>query len=235
MDNAGLTSTRVDVLRGDAMLEVTQLFKENNIQVGSDNATTTIGKQGLYEFDADRQRVAVFDGKAVVNEGDQHVDLKKGRETYVNAPLHAQSFDRNQHDELYNWSNVRSEYLAEAAAQSARTYVVNGGGWYGPGWYWNPWWSMYSFIPGDGILYSPFGWGYYSPGFVYAAPIYGFSRGRFATGGRVIVPGARAQAFHSSPAFSSPANGFARSAPAVRNSGGVGGGVGGGFHGGGRR
>ena len=48
--------------------------------------------------------------------------------------------------------------------QSARTVFVGGGSyWDGPGWYWNPYWDMYGFIPGDGIWYSPFGWPFYSP------------------------------------------------------------------------
>jgi hypothetical protein len=198
MDNPGLTNTRVAVLKGQAMLEVTELFKQNNIQVGEDGATTTVEKRGLYEFDANRQLVAVEDGKAVVTEGDQHVNLKKGKETYL-AQLHAQSFDTKQHDDLYNWSNLRSEYLAEAEVQSARTYLV-GGGWVGPGWYWNPWWGMYSFVPGAGILYSPFGWGFYSPALVYAAPVY---RAGFVGRAAVVAPAVRAPAAPLARGFSS--------------------------------
>jgi hypothetical protein len=44
------------------------------------------------------------------------------------------------------------------------------GGWYAPGWDWDPYFSCYTFIPGDGIFYSPFGWGFYSPFFVGYAP-----------------------------------------------------------------
>ncbi|MBV8807880.1 MAG: hypothetical protein JO033_04325 [Acidobacteriaceae bacterium] len=54
------------------------------------------------------------------------------------------------------------------------------GGWYGPGWYWDPFWSGYAFLPASGFVYSPFGWGFYSPGFVYAAPLhYGFYGHRY--------------------------------------------------------
>ena len=52
---------------------------------------------------------------------------------------------------------------AEADADTARLYVNGGPGWYGAGWYWDPWFSAYTFIPGAGIFYSPFGWGFYSP------------------------------------------------------------------------
>ena len=60
---------------------------------------------------------------------------------------------------------------AEANIDTAQTVVVNGG-WYGPGWYWDPFWNFYSFLPGNGILYSPFGWGFYSPGWAWRAPHY---------------------------------------------------------------
>ena len=60
---------------------------------------------------------------------------------------------------------------------SARVYMVNPYGWYGSGWYWNPYFSMYSFVPGAGYLYSPFGYGFYSP--FYYAPIRIYRGGGF--------------------------------------------------------
>ena len=170
-----LTNTQVALVRGEAMVEVMQLYKDNNVRVLDNGASTLLEKNGLYAFDADRGRVAVYDGKARVFSEDQEVELKKGREAHVDGPLQSQKFNRDEHDSLYAWSNLRSEYLSEASAQSARTIVVNNG-FYGPGWYWNPWWSMYSFIPGDGFLYSPFGWGFYSPVYVYSAPGYFYHR-----------------------------------------------------------
>jgi hypothetical protein len=91
---------------------------------------------------------------------------------------------------------VRSEYSSQASLASARTLVVDGG-WWGPGWYWNPYWGMYSFVPG-GPLFSPFGWGFYSPRAFYGGGLgYGFrSYARPAYRGPVghaIVPHA---AFH---------------------------------------
>ena len=108
------------------------------------------------------------------------------------ASLKQSSFDRNQVDDLYHWSNLRSEYVSEANIDSARTYVVNPGLWYGSGWYWDPYFSFYSFFPGSGFLYSPFGWGFYSPwvapvviyrggGHVVTAPVRGTFRGGAAT------------------------------------------------------
>jgi hypothetical protein len=57
--------------------------------------------------------------------------------------------------------------LAEANVDAARRYAGASGFapyvWYGDGWYWNPWFSAYTFIPGDGIFFDPFSWGFCSP------------------------------------------------------------------------
>jgi hypothetical protein len=125
---------------------------------------------------------------------------------------------------LYRFSSLRSSYLADANVDSAHLYATGygfGPGWYGGGWYWNPWFSAYTFIPGDGIFYSPFGYGFYSPLWAYRAPY-------FWGGHHEFGPGYRSQAFRG---------GF-RGTPAhvgaVGGSGGFHGGtMGGGFHGGG--
>jgi len=175
LNSSGITDTEVELVHGEAMVEVAQLFKENDIRVSIDHAFTALEKPGLYAFNADQQMVRVFDGKAVVTSGDQNVELKKGHEVSLAGPLKAEKFDRkNSEDRLYAWSNLRSEYEAQASAQAARTIVVGGPGWYGPGWYWDPWWSMYGFVPGAGIVYSPFGWPFYSPVVVYRAPVFGY-------------------------------------------------------------
>jgi hypothetical protein len=192
MVSPGLTDTRVELLKGEAMVEAADVYKQNNIRVIEDGMPTTVDKKGLYRFDADHNTVAVLDGKATVQDNDKSVDVKSGHEVNLNGPPKAQKFDKNQaegQDQLYAWSSVRSQYLSDASAASARTYFVNGGGFYGPGWYWSPYWDMYSFIPGDGIFYSPFGFGYYSPfAAYYYAPVF-VGRGFY---GRPVAGGIRA-------------------------------------------
>lgn len=171
---AGLTDTRVELLRGKALVEAADLQRENNIQVLNDGSRTRLQKNGLYKFDADRGRIAVYNGKAEVWEGDNRVEVKKGKELQLSGPLKAEKFDRKETDSLYEWSSLRSRYLAEASAVTARTYVVNPAGWAGSGWYWNPWYHSYAFLPGDGFFASPFGgWGYYSP-YAYAPYAYAY-------------------------------------------------------------
>ena len=226
MDNAGLTSTEVELLHGQAMVEATDVHNANNIQIADRGSVTTVEKNGIYKFDADGGEIAVYDGKADVHEGDAHVDLKKGHETSL-AQLHAQKFDTKQTDDLYQWSSLRSQYLSEASIQSAQTVVVNNGFW-GGGWYWNPGWGFYSWLPGDGYFFSPFGWGFYAPRAVYLAPYrynYGYGSGYraptgFGRGSSETAPRASAPSSFGRPA----ASGF-------HGGGGFSGG--GGFHGGG--
>ena len=173
MVNPGLADTTVEILRGEVMVEATDVQRGNNIKIIDHGVTTRLDKNGLYSFQADQPQVAVYDGKATVIKGDQNQDLKKGKEEDL-AGLRVTKFDTKQGDELYRWSDLRSEYLSEASVSSARNYLV-GPGWYGAGWYWNPWYGYYSFLPGDGFLYSPFGWGFYGPRAVayYRGPVRG--------------------------------------------------------------
>jgi hypothetical protein len=187
MVSPALSDTRVELLRGEGMLEVAELFKDNHLTVLDHGASTLIEKPGLYAFNADNPRLSVFDGEALASNQDKQIKVKKGKEAALAGILHAQSFDRNHQDELYSWSRLRSEYAAQAGAEYAQTVVVAGGPWWGPGWYWDPWWGMYSYVPGGyGVLYSPFGWGFYSPFAIY--PGVGFVHGRFVGGGFAHAP-----------------------------------------------
>jgi hypothetical protein len=178
----GLTDIQLQVVRGDAMIEADNVVKGATMQIAMGNATAQIDKHGLYDFDANQNAVKVLDGKAKVLEASNVKEIGKDHEILLadNPKLKAQDFDKKtaESDPLYVWSSARSQAEAQENVKLASTIVVNGG-WYGPGWYWDPFWASYAFVPGAGFLYSPFGWGFYSPGFVYAAPIY---RGYYAHG-----------------------------------------------------
>jgi hypothetical protein len=180
MISPGLADTQVDLTKGSAMLEVDELFKENDMSVVVDGATTRVEKQGLYDFNAGPPSVKVLDGKAVTYEGDQHVDLKKGHEVLLAAgqPLTAHKFDKTEieNDPLYRWSDLRSEYATNSNVQEANALWAMGG-WWGPGWYWDPFWMDFAWMPGWGFGWGPFGWPFFSPWAVGWAPYYGFGVG----------------------------------------------------------
>jgi len=175
MISPGLADTQVELLHGSALMEVDQLYKENDLSVVVDGSTTKIEKQGLYEFQAEPAAVRVIDGQAAVYEGTAHVTVKKGHEASLanGQPLKSHGLNQEavESDPLYRWSKLRGEYEADANLNAAYMVGVTGG-WYGPGWYWDPFWGFYSFLPGAGFFYSPFGWGFYSPGWVLGHPYY---------------------------------------------------------------
>jgi hypothetical protein len=192
MVSPSLTNTEVVLNQGQAMVEVAEIYKQNLLQVQEDGATTQLLKNGLYAFDANNGDVKVFKGEALVQDGDRQVKVKEGHELELRntGSLKAAKFDKNsfEQSDLYRFSALRSQYLAEANVNEARLYIDGGPDWFGPGWYWDPFFTAYTWIPGGGIFYSPFGWGFYSPLWVgyapYYAPFYGGGYPYWAAGHR---------------------------------------------------
>jgi len=180
MISPGLADTVVELEKGRASVEVLDIHKENNISVHQEGASTKVLKNGLYEFDADHNLVRVFKGRAEVSAGNQRISLGDEHELTVSAgaKLSARHFDSRQYaDDFYRWCGLRSAYLSEASVDAAHVYIGVGPGWYGPGWigpgwYWAPWFGVWTFLPAEGIFYSYFGWGFYSPVFIYRSPFF---------------------------------------------------------------
>jgi hypothetical protein len=190
-----LSDTRIEVLSGSAMFEVGELLQDNAITVLFKGTQIALTKKGLYRMDADPGRLRVYDGDAKLTSKAGEVTLaRKGHEVMLGEELEAKNFDTKQTDEFYRWSERRDQYVAEANVSSAKyardsglgyTGTGLGGGYglgsgygsgygygglgYGAGmgtWAYNPWFGMFTYVPYDGMFYSPFGFGYFSPGMV---------------------------------------------------------------------
>lgn len=191
MVSPGLAKTQVELEHGRAGVEVDELYKQNDLEVLDAGVATQLVKTGYYEFDANNPSVLVFKGKAAVEVGDgkykvvkDHHELALAGGEKPLAALKPASFDqKDAQDELYNWSSLRSQYLAEANNQIAPEYV-GGAGFY-PGWYWNPYGWGYTYVGMD-PFWSPFGFGFYPYGGFYG----GWYGGRYYPGaGRGIYRG----------------------------------------------
>jgi hypothetical protein len=189
----GLADVEVALDRGQATIEADYFPKESRLKVVENTAVTEILKQGFYVLNAEPPFVQVLKGKAAVELNGQTATAGEERQV-VETPegkLKAQYFNEKPVNDssLVRWSRLRSQYEAQANLDAARTAVANNG-WYGPGWYWGPGWGFWSYLPGDGILYSPFGFGFYSPLYLgfYGGPYFyggGFygARGFYGPGG----------------------------------------------------
>jgi hypothetical protein len=129
-------------------------------------------------------------------------------------------------DALYNWSSLRSQYLGEANVQLASAY--EGAPGFAPGWFWNTGLYGYTWLPGDGAFFDPFGYGFYSPYYLFNGGfVYGYGRGFGRGGYRGVYRNGQAS-FRGERA-----GGFRGGSSAAFQGGGGFHGGGGGFHGGG--
>ncbi|MDQ6706655.1 MAG: FecR domain-containing protein [Acidobacteriota bacterium] len=189
-----LTDTKIELLTGEALIETVDqtkdkaaaMVKGNSITMLYKDASISLVKSGVYVFSADSGRVRVYEGEAVVTAGGSQLTLKKGKETLLGGVLMASKFDSKLGDELVRWSYRRAGYVAMANVSAAKSFRDNGygsggfsmlGGGFGSGWAFNPYFGMYTFVPGYGFASSPFGYNYWSPynvGQFYSyAPYYG--------------------------------------------------------------
>ncbi|RZU39447.1 FecR domain-containing protein [Edaphobacter modestus] len=189
MISPALTKTEVRLVQGRADIEIDQLYKQNLFLVDVPNGQAHLVKQGLYGFDAGNSSVRVFDGEADVYPGSnlntniEPIKVKGGRQIALNdGTAKPQHFDKDHAaDDLYNWSSLRSQYLGQANLGLAQAYAGNTG--FYPGWYWAGAPFGYTWLPGDGLFWNPFGYGFYSPYYIGGG---GFIYGRY---GRGFYPG----------------------------------------------
>ena len=190
-----LVSTRLDVLSGNVILEsddpqmdvkdspVVLLYKDYEIRMV---------KHGLAELNSDPGQLKVFKGEVLVEaSGDAGIHnratVKDGRMISFSAALVTEKFDEKVGDDLYLWARDRSQVLSAANMSSARTLSSGSGYGYGAGsgfsglgygygglgawnggWYYNPFFGMYTFVPPSGTMYSPWGFGFFSPYSIYS-------------------------------------------------------------------
>lgn len=174
-ESTSLENLTVNVHKGSAVFEV---FASNDflVNVNGPDASFVIVDSGVYRID-------VVEGKSTfsVRRGQAragHVDgqkLKGGRESSSNGnEFVVAKFDRDDTDDLDNWSRSRSRELARMVASldrnGMRTSLLSSFN-YGV-------WDMYSsfglwvFDPfRNSYCFLPFGWGWSSP--------YGFGYGRY--------------------------------------------------------
>ena len=187
MISPGLTLTQVELLHGRAGVEVDEIHDQNDLEIIDAGVTTQLVKNGYYEFNADNPTAMVFTGKAAVEirPGKYRVIKNHHKLSLVPRPGAKQlakekavSFNvKEAKDDLYNWSSLRSEYLAEDNQQIAGQYADSED--FDPGWYWDPYAMDYTFI-GGGPFWSPFGFGFYPP--YYWGGLYGGYMGGYGGG-----------------------------------------------------
>jgi uncharacterized membrane protein YgcG len=189
-----LIDTRLELLSGSAVVEADVVEKDTAVTIVCKNGTVGLSKIGIYRFDAEPGRLRVFKGLADVKLGSDTVEatlVTGGKMMSLSGDTATvEKFDVEDTDALDRWSSHRGMVLAMANPSSAKTassrptFNVGIGPGMGMGmgmgmcntWVWNPWYGVYTYVPCNGMFYSPYGYQYWSPytiGRVYNNP-YGY-------------------------------------------------------------
>lgn len=176
MVSTHLTDTRVELLTGSALVEVADIPKDNAVTLLYKDRSISLRKTGLYRVDAEPARAAVYQGEAVVSAGSDQLTLKNGKQAPLDGVLVAEGFTTKEggagDDALFRWSKRRDGYDSLASVYAAHSVLDDGMSPYQSQWRFNPYFGMYSFVPGSYLGYSPFGFSYFSPGSAYQAYFY---------------------------------------------------------------
>ena len=153
-----LSDTRIEVLDGSVVAECDDLLKYNAITLTYSGNTIHLIKHGLYRIDTGPARLRVFEGQAVVESADGSLTLKHSKETALDGGLVAEKFNRKATDTFDIWDANRSALLASASAGASQSMLNSNASWNSSGWYLNPYYGLYTYVPLGGVVYSPFGW-----------------------------------------------------------------------------
>jgi len=184
-----LIDTRVELLSGSAVVEADELLRDNGVTIVYKDYALQLQKKGVYRFDSEPPAVRVYDGQVIALYNGKSEEVKQGHMLEMDGDLKTARFDKDKStDELYLWSRDRSQYLAMANVSAAQSVNNSGAYWGASNWYWNPFFSMYTFIPMAGVYYNPFGYAFWSPysvySYLYSLPYYGYyPPGGYSSGG----------------------------------------------------
>jgi hypothetical protein len=167
-----LVDTRLELLSGSAVVEADLIAKDTNVTMVVGQASVEFTKAGLYRLDVTPSQIKVFKGDALVEMGGQSKIVSSAHMlSLASDSASIQRFDTEDTDPLDRWSHRRGSYLAMANTSAARSLVSSGAvlpstwGMVGcsSAWGYNSYYSMMTFIPCSGSLWSPYGYQFWSP------------------------------------------------------------------------
>ncbi len=121
MVSSRLSDVRLEVLQGEALVEITEMLSDNAINVTLGNANFQLAKGGLFDFATDPARLRVYKGEAVAVLGEKYMRVREGHQLSFNGSDWTQAgFDTKDTDALYRWSQRRAENVAVANVSAAR-------------------------------------------------------------------------------------------------------------------
>lgn len=228
-----LAATRVEFLSGSVLVESADSLKENSVTLSYKGADVRLRRDGLYRLDSEPSALKVYSGEALVETADQSVTVKDGKRLPFGGVFAAERFNSKAGDAFYRWTKRRAEYISTANISAAKSIYDSDSGWRSNGWAWNPYYSMFTYVPYRGSYNSPYGYRYWSPVAVYQIyaprPVFQNSGGGFNPGVGYSTNRQTSSGYSGTVAAAAPAHSAsttaaaAPSAPVSRESGQAGG------------
>jgi hypothetical protein len=157
----------VQVNKGAIAIDAAEI--KDTLTIRHADSTLTVRKAGGYWVGGSPMEARVYDGQAdLVRDGARRT-LRRGQALAMTGASDTRRIDLATTNSLMRWSRQRGHYVGMASAASAWGLWSAHSPWLNSGWYFNPYYGMFGFIPHRGRSCSWCGTCYYSPGSVQVA------------------------------------------------------------------
>ncbi|MBO0859385.1 MAG: FecR domain-containing protein [Chloracidobacterium sp.] len=166
-----LNSVRFELIKGSVIAEIGQIDKNSPIELMTPNGALTIAKAGLYRIDVkdSSTQVAVRQGEIQLGTPSDLATrdlpkIKSGKVATLNGSAESvqsdiAKLDKDAVDNFDTWSFDRAQALTAA---NVKALSQSGSGLLTSGWYYDPFFNFYTFVPTRSWFASPYGFGFFN-------------------------------------------------------------------------
>src|SRR5215813_4827955 len=173
-----LNSVRFELIKGSVIAEIGQIDKKAPIEIITPQGALTIAKAGLHRIDAKGTATLVAVRQGEIHLGtpsdfaaNQSLKIKRGKVVTLTgstqpgqpgAPgepgaLDVAQLNKDAIDKFDTWSFNRAQALTEANVKA-----LSRSGALTSGWYYDPFFNFYTFVPSRSWFWSPYGFGFFN-------------------------------------------------------------------------
>jgi hypothetical protein len=170
--NTDFGAVRFELIKGSVIIEVGEIDKKEPFEIITHHGALTIATMGLYRIDekGSETLVSVRQGEIYIgsrNDFAANKARKIGRGNVVTLDesqtidkSDIAKIDRDAADSFDKWSFSRAQTLTAANVSAlSRTRVLTA---FSGGWYYDPYFGCYTFMPFRSRYYSPYGFGFFN-------------------------------------------------------------------------
>src|SRR5215510_9603956 len=167
-----LDSVRFELIKGSVIAEIGRVDRKTPIEIVTPHGVLTIAKAGLHRIDAKGSATLVAVRQGEIHLGtrsdfaaNQALKIKHGKVVTLTGstqsgqpdPSEIAKLDKDAIDKFDTWSFDRAQALTEANVKA-----LSRSGELTAGWYYDPFFKFYTFVPSRSWFWSPYGFGFFN-------------------------------------------------------------------------